>query len=48
MKPRTLLLSVMKRLLDGLPFWLERFETASRPGSGEGGREKQEGDHGRP
>lgn len=39
---------VMKRLLDGLPFWLERFDESSRPGSAAPGRPTDEGGHGHP
>lgn len=38
---------VMKGLLDGLPFWLERFDKRSPAASPERGRPKREGDHGR-
>jgi adenosylhomocysteine nucleosidase len=39
---------VMKGLLEGLPFWLERFDKSARPASAARGRPKQEGAHGLP
>lgn len=39
---------VMKRLLDGLPFWLERFDASSLPASAGRSGPKRDGGHGHP
>lgn len=39
---------VMKRLLDGLPFWVERFDAAKPPGSAQSGRAKPGRENGHP